>query len=423
MSILSRVKGFFETRDNLKVPSEFLKDAFGIQSGPTGLTVNAQTATRHAAVFACCRVIGESIGSLPSKVMRRLGGGVKEIADDTSEWSVIHDAPNSEQTAFSFWENAAWSLNLRGNFFAHKRYTQGGVLGELIPIFPDDIQLDRDSRDRIYAEIIDEPRPVPYETLLHIPAMQVGKSILGATPIQHARIAVEMGLAADEYAARFWGNNATPGSLVTVPNIKDPEERKRLKETIENGFRGMKDKHRVAVMPDGITWTPMSIANKDAEFLETRKYQVTDIARIFRVPPHMIADLERATFSNVEQQSIDFVVHTIRPWLVRIEQAIKKSLFMDSDLFVQFVVDGLLRGDIETRYKAYMTAIQNGIMSPDEVREKENLNPRPDGLGGVYLRPSNMVPANQEGDQKNGESFNHVQTNGTPMLSGRGITG
>lgn len=390
MSLFSRFTSLFESRATLKTPTDWLKKAFGVTDGPTGLTVNANTVTRSAAVYACCRVIAETVASLPVKVYQRRDDGGKDPKPGHPLWRILHDAPNAEMDSFAFIEGMMWQVLLRGNHYSEIIRMGSGSIGELMPFDTAKCNLDRTESGRLFL-LVEGDKTYPYEKILHIPGIQMGQSIEGVSPIKHARLAIEMGMAADEYAARFWGNASVPSALVTYPGARSDDERKALKDRIEQGFKAMKDKHRIAVMPDGVTWTSMTIPNKDAEFLETRKFQVTEIARIFRVPPHMIADLERATFSNVEQQSIDFVVHTIRPWLVRIERALKRQLFRGDTLFAEFLVDGLLRGDIKSRFDSYAVARQNGILNGDEIRELENRNPTEDGSGQLYWMPSNMM--------------------------------
>lgn len=217
-----------------------------------------------------------------------------------------------------------------------------------------------------------------------------------------AREAIGMALATEEYGARFFGNGAKPGGVLEHPGKLSKEAQDRLRTSWNEMHQGLSKQHRIAILEEGMSYKQIGIPPEDAQFLETRKFQLNEIARIFRIPPHLVGDLERATFSNVEQQSIDFVVHTIRPWLVRWEQAIKLKLFTPTErrrFFAEFVADGLLRGDIKSRYEAYAIGRQNGWLSADDIRELENMNPLPDDTGKVYLVPLNMVPADKVYEQ------------------------
>jgi HK97 family phage portal protein len=217
-----------------------------------------------------------------------------------------------------------------------------------------------------------------------------------------ARNAIGLNIAAEEYGGKFFSNGANPSGILTTPGvIKDPE---KVRSAWSKAYSGA-NAHKVAVLEENLHYERISIPNNEAQFLETRKFQIEEICRIFQVPPHLVASLDRATFSNIESQSISFVVHTIRPWLVRWEQALNRSLFSEkerSDFFVSFVVDGLLRGDYKSRMEGYAIAIQNGFMSPNDVRSLENLNPIPAELGGdLYAMNGNMLPLKDVGAYAN----------------------
>ena len=211
-----------------------------------------------------------------------------------------------------------------------------------------------------------------------------------------------MGIAAEEYGSTFFKNGARPSGVLTHPNtVRDP---KRLRDNWNATYGGSSNGGKVAILEENMSFTPISLPNNEAQFLETRRFQVEEICRIYRVPPHLVGNLDRATFSNIENQSIDFAVHTIRPWLVRIEQAMNRALFADSEkagspggrrFYVQFNLDGLMRGDYKSRMEGYAIARQNGWMSANDIRALENLNPISEEEGGsTYLVNGNMVPVN-----------------------------
>ena len=220
--------------------------------------------------------------------------------------------------------------------------------------------------------------------------------MVGYSPIALEKSAIGLGIAAEEYGSKFFSNGARPSGILVHPNtVKDPSA---LRASWNAAFTGSANAGKVAVLEENMHFEPLTMPNNEAQFLETRKFQVNEICRIFRVPPHMIGDLDRATFSNIEHQSISFAVHTIRPWLVRIEQAMNRALFADSEkgrFYVQFNLDGLMRGDYKSRMEGYAIARQNGWMSANDIRELENLNPLSDEDGGnVYLVNGNMIPVN-----------------------------
>jgi hypothetical protein len=244
--------------------------------------------------------------------------------------------------------------------------------------------------------------------------------LVGLSPIQLMRQAIGLGMATEEFGARFFGNDARPGGVLQHPGVLGNEAFERLQSSWETRHGGLSNSHRVAILEEGMQYSQIGIPPEDAQFLETRKFQVTEIARAFRVPPHMLADLERATFSNIEHQSIEFVVHSIRPWLVRWEQSIQQQLMLDRDrqkYFAEFVVDGLLRGDTVSRYQAYATGRQNGWLSANDIRTLENMNPV-DG-GDIYLVPLNMVPADMAGETMNQDAPAGNDGRGATGVEGR----
>lgn len=390
-------------RSNLSNPSRWLIDALGGNQSYTGKSVNAETAMTLTAVYACVRILSETVASLPFNVYRRLDPKGKEKATDHYLFPVLRSRANGEMTAFVFWETVMHHLLLWGNAYAEIEYDGGGRARGLWPLNPKNTYPERTEDGRlVYKTILPDGRGVvlPFEKVLHIPGLGFD-GLVGYNPIRLAREAIGLGLAAEEYGARFFGNGAKPGGVLEHPGHLDEEAIKNLRESWNEMHSGLSKQHRIAILEEGMTYKQIGVPPEEAQFLETRKFQVTEIARFFRVPPHMLADLERATFSNIEQQSIDFVTHSIRPWLVRIEQSVNFKLFGQEGAkkyFAEFVVDGLLRGDIKSRYEAYAIGRQNGWLSADDIREKENMNPLPNGQGEHYLVPLNMIPAEQAGE-------------------------
>ncbi len=237
----------------------------------------------------------------------------------------------------------------------------------------------------------------PYD-VLHIPGLGFD-GLVGYSPIAMAKNAIGLAIAAEEYGSKFYANGATPSGILEYPGtVKEPD---KVRESWNAGFGGSSNAHKIAVLEEGMKYTPISISPNEAQFLETRKFQINEIARIFRVPPHMVGDLEKSSFSNIEQQSLEFVKYTLEPWLVRWEQAMQRALIPQDDkskYFIKFNVDGLLRGDYQSRMQGYATARQNGWMSANDIRELENLDriPAEDG-GDLYLINGNMMPLSMSG--------------------------
>ena len=234
--------------------------------------------------------------------------------------------------------------------------------------------------------------------VLHIPGLGFD-GLVGYSPIAMAKNTIGMAIACEEYGAKFFANGAAPGGVLEHPGtIKDPQ---RVRESWQSTFGGSGNASKIAVLEEGMKYTPIGISPEQAQFLETRKFQINEIARIFRVPPHMVGDLEKSSFSNIEQQSLEFVKYTLEPWLIRWEQSIQRSLLSTNEkplYFAKFNVDGLLRGDYASRMQGYATARQNGWMSANDIRELENLDriPAEDG-GDLYLINGNMLPLGSAG--------------------------
>ncbi len=392
----------FERRSSLANPEQWLIDWFsgGAQSA-SGVTVNERTALQSTAVFSCVRVLAETVASLPLPVYRRLSGGGKERATDHYLYPLLHDQPNTEMTSLEFRETLMGHLALWGNAYAQIERNAGLQVRALWPLRPDRMTVRRENGVLAYRYQPENGQDRVFRPgqIMHIRGLS-GDGIIGYSPIRMAREAIGLARATEEFGARFFGSGSNPGGVLQHPNKLTDKALENLRRSFEERHGGLANAHRPLILEEGMTWQQIGIPPEDAQFLETRKFQTNEIARIFRVPPHMIGDLERATFSNIEHQSIEFVVHTIVPWLRRWEQAMLRDLFTPAErreYFAEFLVDGLLRGDIQSRYQAYAIGRQNGWLSADDIRELENMNPLPDGQGRVYLVPLNMIPATDVG--------------------------
>lgn len=400
MKFFSRL---FSRRSGIANPQKWLIDYFtGGTKSAAGINVTPDTALQASAVYACVRVLAETIASLPLHVYKRLEGSKgKEKAPEHYLYPVLHEIANPEMTSFELRETMVGHLCLRGNAYAEKVFDRAGRVKELWPLNPDGVLVERDKATKQLIYIITLPGEskqvkLSSDRILHIRGLS-GNGIIGYSPIALAKESIGLALATEEYGSRFFGNASRPSGVLEHPGKLGKDAADRLKKSWEEMHRGLSNAHRVAILEEGLKWNQIGMSQEDSQYLQTRQYQVVDIARIFRVPPHMIAELSRATFSNIEFQSIDFVVNTLRPWLVRFEQAFKQRLFDETDreYYAEFLIDGLLRGDIASRYSAYAIGRQWGWLSADDIREMENRNPLPDGQGETYLVPLNMVPAGE----------------------------
>lgn len=406
--IMGFLSGIFKSRDAPKNRTAGSAYNFFPGMSSSGKRVNEHTAMQTSAVYACVRVISESVASLPLHVYRYNADGGKEKAIDHPLYRILHDEANCEMTAYSFFEVALTHLLLWGNFYAQIiRNGKGEVLG-LYPLMPDRMRVDRDENKQLYYEYTvgyDEP-PINKnmtvilkpEDVLHVPGLSFD-GLVGYSPIAMAKQSIGLSIAAEEFGSKFYANSAVPSGILEHPGIlKDPG---KVRDSWIQTFGGSANSNKVAVLEEGMKYTPISINPSEAQFLDTRKFQVTEICRIFRVPPHMVADLDKSSFSNIEQQSLEYVQYTLRPWLTRLEQAMFRRLFTEEEkrtYFIKFNVDGLLRGDYQSRMNGYATARQNGWMSANDIRELENLDRIPAELGGdLYLINGNMTKLEDAG--------------------------
>ena len=402
------LSGLFRSRDAPRNSTSGSAYRFFMGSSTSGKRVNERSAMQMTAVYSCVRILSEAVAGLPLHLYQYTDKGSKEKAVDNPLYFLLHDEPNTEMTSFVFRETLMTHLLLWGNAYSQIiRNGKGETVG-LYPLMPDRMTVGRDEKGRLYYEYMvssDDAKTLkdgtvrlsPYD-VLHIPGLGFD-GLVGYSPIAMAKNAIGLAIAAEEYGSKFYANGATPSGILEYPGtVKEPD---KVRESWNAGFGGSSNAHKIAVLEEGMKYTPISISPNEAQFLETRKFQINEIARIFRVPPHMVGDLEKSSFSNIEQQSLEFVKYTLEPWLVRWEQAMVRSLISPTDknrYFIKFNVDGLLRGDYQSRMNGYATARQNGWMSANDIRELENLDLIPPEAGGdLYLINGNMTKLEDAG--------------------------
>lgn len=400
--------GIFRSRD--KPNNKTVGGAYNFFMGgsTSGKRVNERTAMQMTAVYSCVRILSEAVAGLPLHLYRYTGEGGKEKAVDHPLYFLLHDEPNPEMTSFIFRETLMTHLLLWGNAYAQIIRNGKGEVVALYPLMPDRMSVERDESGKLYYEYYvssDEAKNLKEGTVklapsdvLHIPGLGFD-GLVGYSPIAMAKNSIGMAIACEEYGAKFFANGAQPSGVLEHPGtIKDPS---KVRESWTQTFGGSQNANKVAVLEEGMKYTPISISPEQAQFLETRKFQIDEIARIFRVPPHMVGDLDKSSFSNIEQQSLEFVTYTLDPWICRWEQSIVRSLLSlqeKKELFVKFNVDGLLRGDYQSRMQGYAIGRQNGWMSANDIRELENLDRIPAEEGGdLYLINGNMTKLKDAG--------------------------
>ncbi len=391
MSIFS---GLFRSRDK---PKNRVGGGWNFLFGGTtsGKAVNERTAMQTSAVYACVRILAESVAGLPLHVYERTANGSKSTKPSHPLYRLLHDEPNREMTSFVFRETLMSHLLLWGNAYAQIIRDGRGFPIALYPLLPDRMAVDRnESGELVYTYQSDKGQvKLRRENILHIPGLGFD-GLIGYSPIAMAKNAVGLALATEDYGATFFANGANPGGVLEHPGVIKPEQADRHRESWQSQFGGA-NAHKVAVLEEGLKFHQMSIPPEQAQFLETRKFQINEIARIFRVPPHMVGDLEKSSFSNIEQQSLEFVKYTLDPWVVRWEQSLQQVLILPSEkatIFIKFNLDGLLRGDYQSRMQGYSTGIQNGFMSVNDVRGLEDMNLLTAEEGGdLHFVNGNMV--------------------------------
>lgn len=364
----------------------------GGSQSKAGIRVGDDVGMACAAVFACIRVVSEDVAKLPLILYRRTRDGGKERATDHPLYSLLHDRPNDWQTSFEWREMKQGHLELRGGGFSFINRV-GNEVRELLPIHPDKVTVRQLSTWDVEYEIQGDSKKTrtPRE-ILHLRGMTVD-GVNGVSTLKAAREAVGLAVATERHGARFFANGARASGALKHEGTLSDEAAERLKKSTEEALTG-ENVHRILLLEEGMDWAQLTMTAEDSQFLETRKFQVSEIARFWRIPPHKIADLERATFSNIEHQALEYVTDSLMPRLARWEQRLNRDLLSDRErgtYFFEFLTDALLRGDTKTRYEAHQIAFLNGFKSRNEIRSQENLNPVEGG--DEYRVPLNTAPA------------------------------
>lgn len=373
----------------------------------SGVSVSPEGSLRYTAVLACVRVLAEGVASLPCILYERYqvgGQDAKKRARGHQVYRLLHDAPNGVMTALEFFEVGMAHALLWGNFFAEIEWSPRGQVLGLWPLPAWRVTPGWSREGKSYRLQIDGQADTVLSDyqVLHVPGFGYD-GVSGRSMISLAREAIGLGLAAERYGGSVFGNGVVPGGVLEHPGVLSDEAYKRLASSWESRHQGLNNAQRLAILEEGMKYNKIGVPPEDAQFLETRKFQRSEIAGIFRVPLHMIGDLERATFSNIEHQSTEFLTNSLAPWLRRWEQRVDRSLLVGRErerYFAEFLVDALLRGDTATRYAAYATGRQWGWLSVNDIRQRENMNPVDGGDG--YLVPLNMVEAGAELDGSDG---------------------
>lgn len=360
-------------------------DSFGSTWTASGQTVTESKALHVIAVYACISIIADAISALPLDVYEDAEDGlcVEVVAPDWIE------KPSTDGTRFEFLQRVITSLLIAGDTFIFVVRDDRGSIIDLIPLSPDNVVVKQDSVGRKFFMIGQQPFST-YQ-ILHVPAFIRPGDLTGLSPIEVARQGLGLSIAAEEYGGRFFGQGATMSGVVETPDMLTDEQARIMAKSFQAQHSGTSKAHLPGVLTGGSKWVPITVPNEQAQFLETRKFQVAEIARLYRVPPYLIGDVERSTSwgTGIEEQNRRFIEYTLQSWLVRLEAAFT-SLLPSPKQFVKFNLDALLRGSTKERYEAHGVALKNGFMSVNEVRALEDLPPVEGG--DVPYRELNLGP-------------------------------
>jgi HK97 family phage portal protein len=387
----------------------WISPAFWGLDSASGPAVGPDTALKISTVYACMGLLSETIASLPLVVFRYIENEEgRERARNHPLYPILHDQPNETQTAFDFTQMMQAHALMRGSGYAKMVAGPRGFVDQLIPLHPNNVRKEKLTNGRIRYQVTEDDGRVKAYNNEDI--FEVGGLTLDGwntvSVITYARDSLGLNLAAERYGSRFFRNDSRPGGVLKTDTTLKGDAAKRIKAEWETLHAGG-NQHRVAVLEQGLEWQQIGISPEEAQFLGTREFQAEDVTRWFRVPPHMVGLTSKATSwgSGIEEMNIGFLTYTLRPWLTRWTQAIKRDLILaPQTYFADFIVEGLLRGDIETRYNAYAVGRQWGWLSVNEIRQRENLNPV--AGGDQFLTPLNMSPAGAGGQGSRGAGGN-----------------
>jgi HK97 family phage portal protein len=398
-SAVEEVRGYWQGPFSLNNPNTPLSAFWGGSPTTSGVSVSEETSLRYSAVWSAVSQISQTMGSLPLGLYKKLKPTGREEMNDHPVHRVLQ-YPNPETSSMVFRETLQGHLLLWGNAYAEIVWNGAGQPAQLWQLHPSRVTPFREElgggRYGVIRYRVDGEKIIKAEDMLHITGFS-GNGTVGYSVIGQARQNLGLGMAAEQFGASFFGNGSLFGGILTHPGKLNKETKQGIRESILKNHQGPDKANDFIILGEGMTYNRIGIPPNEAQFIETRKFSIADVARWFNMPPHMLKDLERATFSNIEHQSIEFGTHTIRPWCVRWEKELERKLIADSESNIQYVrhtMDALLRGDVQSRYTAYGIGRDKGWLSADEIREKEEMNPQANGQGKLYLVQSAQVPVN-----------------------------
>ena len=392
MKFAQKVKLLFSNSWNDEI-RKFLSGEESIASDSKFENLTKDKAMQSTGVFSAVRVLNETIGSIPIQTYIKTDKG-RETVTNNNIYEMFHEIPNDEMTCQALKEAGMMSLNLGGNAFFQKLKNKRGDIVGLYPIDFSKVTIQRDDNKKL--QYLVDQKPYTRDEIFHIPAFSYD-GICGLTPITQCGSAVLLGEQYQDYNKNFFKNGAFTSGTIELDGSLSDEAFLRLKNDFDKSYRGLANAGKPIILEEGAKFNPLKMSQADAQFMESRRFQLEEIARIYRVPLTLLQDFGRATWNNMEQQQLFFVMFTILPIVKRWEENIKTQIMTKeqrkSGFYVEFQLGNLLRGDIKTRFETYATARQWGIMSINDVRKLENMNPI--AGGDTYLQPLNMINVNK----------------------------
>ncbi|WP_147564938.1 phage portal protein [Clostridium tyrobutyricum] len=404
MRLRDRFKLFMSPQNALfEVLQKYSQDFLSGEDVPIGdnTKFDAETTMSFSAVFACNRVLSETLASCPILIYEKDSEGNRKQITDAAEYGVLHYAPNAEMTPCQFKEFGMSNINLGGNMIAQKVFNLHGELLELRPISWERVRIDIDkSSGRLLYFIDGKQEPKTRDEILHIPGLTLD-GYIGITPLSYAALTIDIGLSQDKFESNFYHNRASTSGIFQYPNELGDEAFQRLKKDITKNYTGLSNAGVPMILEGGGQFKEITMKLTDAQFIESKRFRIEDVCRVFRVPLHLVQDLSRSTNNNIEHQSLEFIMYTMLPWFKRWEENLNLQLLSPEsrrkNRYFEFNISGLLRGDIKSRYEAYAQGRQWGWLSVNDIRRLENMNPIENG--DRYLEPLNMSEAGKQQEQ------------------------
>lgn len=398
MKFIDRCKLFLTPQNALfEILQKYSQDFLSGEDVPSARnpSVDADTAMCFSAVFACNRVLSETLASCPIFLYEKDEKGNRLQVTDAPEYGLLRYAPNPEMTPGQFKEFGMSNINLGGNLIAQKVFNLHGDLLELRPITWDRVRIDIDKQSGRLLYFIDgKTEPKTRDEILHIPGLTLD-GYIGITPLTYAALTVDIGVSQDKFERNFYLNRASTSGVFQYPNELSDEAFQRLKKDIKKNYAGLQNAGVPMILEGGGQFKEVTMKLTDAQFIESKRFRIEDVCRVFRVPLHLVQDLTRSTNNNIEHQSLEFIVYTMLPWFKRWEENLNLQLLSSEskrrNRYFEFKIDSLLRGDVQTRAMAYAQGRQWGWLSVNDIRRLENMNPIPNG--DIYLEPLNMGEA------------------------------